>query len=1200
MGFLALFLIKALFFIKRFGQTNDIEITAKEEPELFHFINKVADDTGAPRPHKVFLSPQVNAAVFYDLSILNLVYPTKKNLEIGLGLVNSLTLNEFKAVLAHEFGHFAQKSMAVGRYVYVSRQIASHIINKRDVFDSFLQGLSSFDIRIAWLGWLLSILVWSIRALVDTVFLVVILAERALSREMEFQADLVAVSLTGSDAIVNGLYKLEAADNAWEQSIQYCFEALHEGKAISDIFALQSYFVKKIGTILDKPDYGNPPVLEDPAHQRLFKKQLVNPAKMWSTHPPAYEREENAKRIYIKTNADSRSPWILFKDSDDVKKRMTEHILEFDSQKEKPKEKITDYQAIEALDKKYNKIFHDPKYRGYYLKHSIAREVEHAEDLFTFSIREEEITGILTSLYPESLKQELELFENKNEEISMLKALSEKAWDAKGDVIFHEGKEIKRNELPALIESLSSEIKGFQNKFHEYNKKVRTVHYKIAEKLHPSWGSYLKGLSALVHYCEHNLANLRDAQGLLNNTLAIVLADSKVSSSEMRRILTDANGLNEILEGIYTNADQVTPDEQVLRRLEADSWASLLEEYKLGYASEGNINSWLQSVDSWVNLAVDRLIKLQEAALEELIQTEEKLAAAFIAGSDPGYAPSSSVISYNYPRLLYGNERKLQNKLSLWERFYTADGLVPSIARLTVAASIIGAAIFVGQSINTSELIIYNGLSIPVIASVDGETLEINPHGYKRTDLEYSDDVSIESRTSGGLLIEKFKPELDSKTHTYIYNVASAAGMLKWDVFYSTFSNQEPRQTNLGSPKWFISDVDYYFTDPPQSITTSGSSETRDVLTAFSEFHPANILSFAKDKSDSINLIKAHALWDDGKSKNVLHWLSLASQLQDGLQIIQSRLANYKDEVLALRFLQDLQFPDGKDNIRIQFEEKFKANPENPDLYYLAKRCLNDGPDQSQSFIDGYQKWPDNGWLSFAGGYAFTEQEKWQEAEKALLNAVQKEPSLFDPISVDLIRIYRLNRSGLGDYSSEAWKSTEFLQYIQIVESGLSDDSISLAYNRLFTGKLEEALLFAQETEGEDYFLRLAAASDGASDELIQRSFNLKPDEGINFNTIASTIGLAAREGQDISPYLSILKPLAPEESGIFEAFISALQKGTSPVEAEALLKQLRVQVKGQAYALGSVYLGKNAPESWKKKAAMLLFITERPYFKVD
>ncbi len=131
-AFLALFMLKALVFVKHGHESDDIEVRRNEEPQLFEFLDRLADEAGAPRPHRVFLSARVNAAVFYDLSILNLIYPSKKNLEIGLGLVNVLTLGELKAVLAHEFGHFAQKSMAVGRWVYIAQQIATHVISRRD------------------------------------------------------------------------------------------------------------------------------------------------------------------------------------------------------------------------------------------------------------------------------------------------------------------------------------------------------------------------------------------------------------------------------------------------------------------------------------------------------------------------------------------------------------------------------------------------------------------------------------------------------------------------------------------------------------------------------------------------------------------------------------------------------------------------------------------------------------------------------------------------------------------------------------------------------------------------------------------------------------------------------------------------------------------------------------------------------------
>src|SRR5690349_17113260 len=110
-GFLAIFMFKALLFMRRGARTGDIELGPAEHPELFAFLYRLADEARAPRPHRVYLSAQVNAAVFFDLSIANLILPSRKNLEVGLGLINVLTLGELKAVLAHEFGHFAQRTI---------------------------------------------------------------------------------------------------------------------------------------------------------------------------------------------------------------------------------------------------------------------------------------------------------------------------------------------------------------------------------------------------------------------------------------------------------------------------------------------------------------------------------------------------------------------------------------------------------------------------------------------------------------------------------------------------------------------------------------------------------------------------------------------------------------------------------------------------------------------------------------------------------------------------------------------------------------------------------------------------------------------------------------------------------------------------------------------------------------------------------
>src|SRR5262249_26442963 len=112
-----LFLIKG-FFAKREPETSfQLEIFPEEHPRLLDFLSRLCDDTGAPVPHRIVVSPEINAAVFYEESLLGLIVPPPKNLLIGLGLVNVLTLSEFKAVMAHELGHFSQRGMLLRRYL---------------------------------------------------------------------------------------------------------------------------------------------------------------------------------------------------------------------------------------------------------------------------------------------------------------------------------------------------------------------------------------------------------------------------------------------------------------------------------------------------------------------------------------------------------------------------------------------------------------------------------------------------------------------------------------------------------------------------------------------------------------------------------------------------------------------------------------------------------------------------------------------------------------------------------------------------------------------------------------------------------------------------------------------------------------------------------------------------------------------------
>lgn len=216
---LVLFFVKGLFAKKRFDENLYLEVSREQQPRLFRFVELLCGESGCPLPRAIYLSHEVNAAVFYPRSLLGLLLPARKNLLIGMGLLNVLNLTELKAVLGHEFGHFSQSSMKLGQYVYVANQTIYDMVVTRDRWDEWLAKWRSIDLRVSWPAWLVAGAVWLLRHLLTALFKLVNVANLSLMRPMEFNADRHAVSLTGSDAIVAGLWKAERAELAMQRAL---------------------------------------------------------------------------------------------------------------------------------------------------------------------------------------------------------------------------------------------------------------------------------------------------------------------------------------------------------------------------------------------------------------------------------------------------------------------------------------------------------------------------------------------------------------------------------------------------------------------------------------------------------------------------------------------------------------------------------------------------------------------------------------------------------------------------------------------------------------------------------------------------------------------------------------------------------------------------------------------------------------------
>ena len=320
----AIFSIKFLFHLKNVQPANRIEVDLKKESRLAEFIENICKETGAPRPKKVFVDPDVNAYVSYSNVWLSLFFPTRKNLTIGLALVEALNLSELKAVVSHEFGHFAQRSMKIGSYIHSANSIIHHMVFTRDKWDEILDHWRALDIRLSFGAWFLTPVIWLVRQLMFLFYRMLNRMHSLLSQEMEFNADKVAVSTSGSLPIVSSLWKLEYGQRSWSRVLNNALLALKKDIRVKNLYTHNAFSMERmreeISTSLQalKPD--------DRGGKMYFSSSANSKIGMYESHPPNDKRETNAKTPFVTADLVELPAWSVFKHPEEIQERMT-HLV---------------------------------------------------------------------------------------------------------------------------------------------------------------------------------------------------------------------------------------------------------------------------------------------------------------------------------------------------------------------------------------------------------------------------------------------------------------------------------------------------------------------------------------------------------------------------------------------------------------------------------------------------------------------------------------------------------------------------------------------------------------------------------------------------------------------------------------------------------------------------------------------------------
>src|SRR5260370_41798689 len=95
--------------------------------------------------------------------------------------------------------------MKQGNFVYLIIKVLAANIYGRDFLDDLVHQAKGWDLRIAVFAWVFLGVLWGLRKGLEGVFKVINLFNLSLMREMEFNADRVAVNVVGGEAKMSAL-----------------------------------------------------------------------------------------------------------------------------------------------------------------------------------------------------------------------------------------------------------------------------------------------------------------------------------------------------------------------------------------------------------------------------------------------------------------------------------------------------------------------------------------------------------------------------------------------------------------------------------------------------------------------------------------------------------------------------------------------------------------------------------------------------------------------------------------------------------------------------------------------------------------------------------------------------------------------------------------------------------------------------------
>lgn len=283
-----------------------IALNENEEKKLWKLTQDIAEEIQSKPIGKIIVTPKPGIGVYLEGGLVAKVLGGgTRVLEIGLPSLYKLSIDEFKAVLAHEYGHFSNKDTQWTPYTYAMGSSIANTLRSmpgparnENEKGGIVRGIMSLNPAY-----------WLLLLYVHLYFRIT----SAFSRIGEVKADIRAMQMYGGKSFRNGLLKVSTNDTIFSQIIQaeHVPELLKEGRTVSNF----SKFTEVVLSGIDK----------ETIEKLQAEIQEVSQAQgIYDSHPALKTRIDYSKKFDNKEEGEKDCVSKLFDNWDRINEKLAE------------------------------------------------------------------------------------------------------------------------------------------------------------------------------------------------------------------------------------------------------------------------------------------------------------------------------------------------------------------------------------------------------------------------------------------------------------------------------------------------------------------------------------------------------------------------------------------------------------------------------------------------------------------------------------------------------------------------------------------------------------------------------------------------------------------------------------------------------------------------------------------------------------